>query len=133
MKDNKFTIGSQWLTRGNWKAVVVSSKAKGSTNRMIVWHQEVGSNRDEGNIHIHLLDGRLDDCACDANNYDLIEPWKEPRKGEFDVLVLANEKGIRQVLETKDWGGCLCCDLGNFNKENIIASITVKWTEGEGL
>jgi len=123
----KYEIGTQWKTKGGWRAVVVAQQH----NTFGAWHEKTTGTSlhdDIGGICINTGGGVFN------SDHDLIEPWKELLEGEFDVLVLANDKGITQIVETKDWGGSLCNGtLGNFNKENIIACVTVVWTEGDGL
>jgi hypothetical protein len=109
---NKFKIGSVWKTRGGWRAVVVDNNGKYVT----VWHKK---KRD---VLLHNQDGTLCDCPGD---FDLIEPWVEPKVR--DVWVNVHEDSATAFLyETKedaDYGRGVSC----------IACINVKFKEGEGL
>jgi hypothetical protein len=115
MTNEKFPIGSQWKTRGGWRAVVVSHS---SNSCLRVWHE----NR-EKDTTVHYPNGRFATRVDDGA--DLIEPWTEPKKGEFWVNVYEKEdvEGIfysREVADRSITGYRLAC-------------VKVSWTEGEGL
>jgi hypothetical protein len=101
--ENKFEIGSQWKTRGGWRAVVVNIENSG----LVVWHS------DKSTAHYHYRDGsychivhykRSTECEeRDNGDYlhkrdeDLIELWKEPREFEVDVKVTIMPSGMPQA------------------------------------
>jgi len=126
MTDNwkdKYPIGSQWKARGGWRAVVVRIPERGGYIRAChEQHDLVVSHR--------ISDGGIvDDYQHVRANkdYDLIEPWKEPRTGEFWVNVYepwtASEVARYSTREIADENAIA----------NRIACVPVKWTEGEGL
>ena len=120
MIENKFKVGSQWKTRGGWKAIILDiKKDSGKEPYLKVLHYV------NEFIIAHNIDGTVDE----SDKYDLIEPWKEHRKGEFWVNVYDDKHcGIVTIPhETKH-----SADSANYKKSRI-ACVKVEWTEGEGL
>lgn len=68
---HKFETGSQWKTRGGWRAVVVDVSKDGLT----VWHES-------NNTRHHALNGETT-----SEMHALVEPWAEPIKRTFWVNV----------------------------------------------
>lgn len=116
---SKFTIGSQWKTRGGWRAVVVEH----DTKYMRVYHSNCKSAIG------HEPNGRLSDSGNDAAE-DLIEPWPEPRTGTVWVHVRV-EEGVDYV----DWHAHSkefpAYEVGD--KKTTIAKKRFDWVEGDGL
>ena len=110
-KENKFTIGSQWRTRCGWRAVVVDIEGE----LLRVWHDKFDSNI------WHKIDGRI--YGGIDKDYDLIEPWKEPRTGE--VLVSIGIDGGVKGWEAGD------CFGGTISDGDVVARVKVNWTEGQ--
>ena len=126
---NKFTIGSQWKTRGGWRAVAV------------------GVFEDGGLLAAHDINGRLHETELiahcnygmysgDLRKYDLIEPWAEPIVHDGWVNVIKDNGVVRLGVlhESKE----KCNFDGRVYKCNgllpdIIACVRFKFTEGEGL
>jgi len=108
---NKFEIGTQWKTRGGRRAVVVAMYDDGSGFK--AWHSEEGWTR------AHSMDG----SRIHPDDYDLIEPWSEPRKGEFWVNVYEDAHWTYRTEKAANHGG----------GTDRIACVKVNWTEGEGL
>lgn len=73
---NKFEIGSQWKTRGGWRAVVVSHYA----NSMMVWHDMGRLPLDRTQEH-KLCGIGIDVKPAYVSTIDLMTPWIEPRIG----------------------------------------------------
>lgn len=122
MSQLEFTIGSQWRTRGGWRAVVVSVDNNGG---LVVWHE-----RDY--TRYQLKDGRFHGLS--DNSHDLIEKWKEPRTGELFVNVYDDIDEITGIglstLDAAKENTAACISIGR----TLIARVHVpKWTEGEGL
>lgn len=111
----KFTIGSRWKTRGGWRAVVVDAHDDG----LRVWHSYSGGCNDCNRLGV-------DDCLYSrARDYDLIEPWVEPKTGKCTTIVFENKDGCLEYATSED--GAFLID------GNILAIKEVNWTEGEGL
>lgn len=125
----KFEIGSQWKTRGGWRAVVVDEDVH---DGLYIWHNTMDNNDPGSNtVIIHGWDGMSlnDFCPYLQNKnkfefgerqYDLIEPWKEPvvHEGFLPVYV-----------------GDICESIEDVKKRfaNPMSIISVCTTEGEGL
>ena len=112
---NKFTIGSQWKTRGGWRAVVVDNDGL----FIAVWHKT------ERESYLHYKDGMLQ-SNC-PGNLDLIEPWVEPK--EYDVWV--NVHMGPSTIITSAWTKKE--DADKFGTDDRIACVNVKFKEGDGL
>lgn len=117
---SEFTIGSQWKTRGGWRAVVVTDAANGKN--LCSWQN---SCRD-GSIKYHNEKGV---CYKDPD-YDLIEPWPEPHIGTVWVHVRVNEGGdyVDWHAHSKEFPAYKVGD-----KCTTIAKKRWDWIEGEGL
>ena len=114
---SKFTVGSQWRTRGGWRAVVVSKLASGGFG---AWHDGVPQDA------YHTPDGvtgNIGGGVFDSNN-DLIEPWKDPivHEGWFNFY----RDGDAWSHKTKE-------KADKYNCKNRITCIKIKFTEGDGL
>lgn len=108
----KFTIGSQWKTRGGWRAVVVDNYGL----FIAVWHKT------ERESYLHYQDGMF------QSNYpgelDLIEPWVESK--EHDVWVNVHKNRCAYMYDTKQMAD-------NARHEPCLACVNVKFKEGDGL
>jgi len=116
-----YEIGSQWKTRGGWRAIVV-----GTVNDALrVWHDTQTVTKGELSINCKKTGEHKEraDLKSPSDKCDLIEPWKEPRSGEIDCHVIAYPDGEISIVDHDD-----CCTEGI-----VIAKVTVKFTEGEGL
>lgn len=116
---NEFTVGSQWITKGGWRAVVVDV-VQGFP---VIWHYN------DYDTWTHNLDG-----TCDGgDDYTLDKPYTEPRKGTVWVNVYAD----------KDDGGLFALahidkdeyeqDVSENSAHTLIASFKHDWTENEKL
>lgn len=112
----KFTIGSQWKTRGGHRAMIVSL---GGLMTLGVWHED-------GNIALGHTDNGM--SKSELSNHDLIEPWQEPvvHEGWINVHKLYTEMHFYNDRENAD------ADKNEGDSERI-ACIKIKFTEGEGL
>ena len=113
---NKFIIGSQWKTRGGWRAVVVDNDGL----FIAVWHKT------ERESYLHYKDGMLQ-SNC-PGNLDLIEPWVEPK--EHDVWL--------NIYKSKEHSfDAFGYDLKERADSTLIkqriACVNVKFKEGDGL
>lgn len=59
-----------------------------------------------------------------ATCFDLVDVWKEPRKGEYWVNIYPDRAGLPQ--ETRELADA-------FAKKDRLACIRLEWTEGDGL
>lgn len=110
-EEHKFEIGSQWKTKGGWRAIVLNTHING----FWIWHN---------NPSIVL--------SCDSQGegvrgtkYDLETPWKEPvvHEGWVRMHKYKADVDTRGFYKNKPMGmGDDCTDL-----------VKVKFTEGEGL
>ena len=110
MTDNyktKYPIGSQWKTRGGWRAVVIRL----DDNAIIV----AQDNPNHCEIMRHKNDG-----TTKYEKYDLIEPWKEPRTKE--VWVYWTKEGFVHAAERPT----IICGVGK-----VTARRKITLTEGE--
>lgn len=86
---NKFTIGSQWKTRGGWRAVVVDNDGL----FIAVWHKT------ERESYLHYKDGMLQsNCPGDL---DLIEPWVEHKEHDMTTPIRYVER--KYEYSEPDW------------------------------
>ena len=119
---NKFTIGSQWKTRGGWRAVVVDNDGL----FIAVWHKT------ERESYLHYKDGMLQsNCPGDL---DLIEPWVEPKEHDLWINVYRCEKDW--ICFGEDSDGYPMSTKENADaaaKPGRIACVNVKFKEGDGL
>lgn len=81
---HKFKTGSQWKTRGGWRAVVVDVSDE---NLILVWHE-----RNINSIFIHEKTGI--ECSGYYEKYDLVEPFVEPIKRTFWSNVYHDRIGL---------------------------------------
>lgn len=117
---NKFTIGSQWLTKGGWRSVVVSIE----DNLMLVWH-----SFDE-ECSLHEKDGTLHGFT---NDYNLEKLYTEPRKGTVWVNVWRNREYDEIVSVAHDSEKEYLDELSEGIDYQRIASFKHDWTENEKL
>lgn len=112
---SKFEVGSQWKTRGGWRAVIVTMRDK--ENGFDVFHEH------EECIWGHESEGAYAGDETSERNYDLIEPWTEPKSGEVWVNIYDNGIGSECLpsIEAAEMGAVT----------GRIARIKVKWTEGQ--
>jgi len=116
---DKYEIGTQWKTRGGWRAVVVAHEAQSFG----AWHD--GKSIDG----LHDVDGKCMNLG--DGDFDLIEPWKEQREGEVWVHVQESDSGyIDWHCHTKEYPAY---EVGRSDHTKTIAKILVKWKEGWGL
>ena len=121
----KFTIGSQWKTRGGWRAVVVGENEfkggwKDSPYFIYVCHCNTYA------LDMHDADGKTTK-PVHPKSYDLIEPWVDPK--EYDVWV--NVHMGPYTIITSAWTKKE--DADKFGTDDRIACINVKFKEGDGL
>lgn len=122
MTDNykeKFPIGSQWKTRGARRAVVVGYTGACGTEFLVVWHDGEGRYADDSSQH--FFDGR----SRAFSDYDLIEPWKQPRT--FEVYVEVWQVG-RDIFVADS---SLSPRPKSIKNGTIKASTKITLTEGE--
>lgn len=122
----KFTVGSQWVTNGGWRAVVVGIENNLEGEQLVVWHEA------DDTTWRHAMDGSCYDL--DESNV-LDKPYTEPRKGTVWVNVyLYNNEEIETLSDiTKE---SLDCNAGDYEGEpeyKLIASFKHDWTENEKL
>jgi len=120
---DKYPIGSQWKTRGGWRAQILRYQKE---ENMLVWHSEqpytpCDHNKNGTRTRIEGL-GMTPYEKERKQEFDLIEPWTEPRKGEFWVNVY---EGVNKYA-TKE-------GADNGALSHRLACVKVSWTEGEGL
>ena len=114
---SKFEIGSQWKTRGGWRAFVVSKLASGGFG---AWHDGVPQDA------YHTPDGvtgNIGGGVFDSNN-DLIEPWKDHIVHESWINIY--RQLCSRMHSTKDYAD-------KVSAGDRIACIKIKFTEGDGL
>ncbi len=119
---NKFTIGSQWTTKGGWRAVVVSIE----DNLMLVWH----SADDTTWVH-SIRDGTP--VAPGGDRFSLDKPYTEPRKGTVWVNVWRNREYDEIVSVAHDSEKEYLDELSEGIDYQRIASFKHDWTENEKL
>ena len=124
MKHN-FAIGTEWKTRGGWRAVIVGIDRE--TMRLTVWH-------DSGHkcTEYHSKGGQVinNGFLMPINTHDLIEPWKEPIIHEGWVVIYNNPENQNQPFED----ALFFSDKPDLRTElKRMACIKVKFEEGEGL
>ena len=113
---NKFPIGSQWKTRGGWRAIIVGM----CNGFMQVWHEPDACSWDH-----YVANGKSEESDC--RDGDLIEPWKEPVVHEAWLTIFDDKYGGMFVKFTTD-PEALRSDV-----YKCLACIPIKFTEGEGL
>ena len=116
----KYEVGTQWKTRGGWRAVVVTHD-KGLFE---VWHDQ------DGETHPHndgcgLRHRPQTQDRTDWRPYDLISTWEEPRSGTYWFNIYNNHCG-NHPSKTKD----IAESVATIDR---IACVEVNWVEGEGL
>lgn len=123
---NKYKIGSQWTTRGGWVAMVLKVHPSGEYP-ILTWHD----NGDDVPL-IHLNVDGLAVCEME-DEYDIIEPYVEPRSGWVNVFMeKCGDISYQMDLKSRNHADSLA--LGTALNETGIKRIAcVKWTEGEGL
>lgn len=115
---NKFPIGSQWKTRAGNRAVVVDHDG---LDNMIVWHPNGECTHD-------LPSGR---ASYSDQQYDLLTPWTEPRKGTFWVNVYdGNKLQLRTIHDCRETADN---EAAQRVKNDRLACIEINWTEGQGI
>ncbi len=75
---HKFKVGSEWITRGGWKAVVVEDDE--SSLPFLVDHGD-------GERRWHFPDG---DCQNEDSDFGLIAPWEEPAPSARDGVPMSD-------------------------------------------
>jgi hypothetical protein len=131
---NKFAIGSQWITKGGWRAMVVDNRDIDSY--MLVWHQKNNATRTHNKYGLY-----------EVKEYDLITHYAEPRKGTVwiniwgisDGLYPKNEDpkgknesiGISVFTTEEDAIKNLKCYGGALTR--ILASFKHDWIEGDKI
>ncbi len=126
----KYEIGTQWKTRGGWRAMVVDIPERGGS--FLVWH----SNQPQTPVSHALVDGsrvqscgRIEDADLYKQGYDLIEPWSEPVIHEFFVNFYDSD----YVSGFTTRGAANNHADNEMRHQKRIACIKIKFTEGEGL
>jgi len=121
----KFEIGQQFKTRGGWRAVVVDVYDDGCIR---VWHNSLQQG---GEVYSHSKSGRFCIPGTDISYYDLIETWKEPRKGTVWVNVWRDRDN-----DEISYGAAnrrTEADNEKYSSYERIACVEVNWTEGQGI
>jgi hypothetical protein len=117
---NKFTVGSQWLTKGGWPSVVV----KIGKIDMLVWHDKTNDT------YCHKLDGSVINTVF--NDFTLRIPYTIPREETVWVNVFLSKKTNKHFYQfyfsQKDFEK----DAPD-GKDIIIASFKYNWIEGEKI
>lgn len=121
---NKFTIGSQWLTKGGWRAVVVSIE----DNLALVWH----SADDTTWVH-SIRDGAP--VAPGGDRFSLDNPYTEPRKGTVWVNVYVDKDDGKILTSSYPSENGMESEKPVYEDLNceLIASFKHDWTENEKL
>ena len=115
---NKFTVGSQWMTQGGWRAVVVHV----DSNIIKVWHS--GDNGYETIWH------KVDGVAVGHPECNLLTPYVDPCKGTVWVNIWWDIKSSCTCSVISDTYEDHKEDLPN-EFYTLIASFKHDWTEGE--
>lgn len=119
---NKFEIGSQWKTRGGWRAVVVVDNGE-SLN---VWHssaKDTYTHKKNGKYRYYC--GNDYDLMSPWNDYDLISPWEEPREGKVWVNIYEDQDGNIYAKST-DY-----LDIARVSGLKQLDRVKVEWREGQ--
>jgi len=120
----KYEIGTEWKTRGGWRAMIV-----GAADELTVWHEGfIDQLHDSSGLNMRNED---DSYSSPEEEFDLIEPWKEPIVHEGWFNVYRRSYGFVLGLarpQTKEQ-----CDADHSNFDNRIACVPLNFTEGEGL
>lgn len=119
MTELKYPIGSQWKTRGGWRAVVVD----GDISYFVAWHSEFTKGRC-GATH-NNDNGKAVFLGDDRSAYDFIGPWTEqaiPKSVDVDCTVYFDKNG--KFIGT---------DLLIIGDEFAAVRIRRTLKEGEGL
>lgn len=112
---NKFEIGTQWKTRGGWRAVVVAEINDG---QLLVWHRVCVEQVHD--THGHNLRNNGEKYNSPAEDFDLIEPWKDPIEHEVWINMYPHQSSTKQGAD-------------EVAKEERLACVKVRYTEGDGL
>jgi hypothetical protein len=120
----KFTVGSQWLTKGGWRAVVVGIENNLEGEQLVVWHEA------DDTTWRHAMDG-----SCDDLDYDNIldKPYTEPRKGTVWVNVWLDETDGEILIYPHETEESRMEDVNGPGSWKLIASFKHDWTENEKL
>jgi len=118
---NKFPIGSQWRTRAGHRAVVVRHFVNDEGDNIVTVWLDTGNAVKNGTVGLYSNGHFFKDDM--KNQFDLLTPWQEPRKGTVWVNIYDN--GNVLVYLTKESADCY--DVTR------IACISADWTEGMGL
>lgn len=114
----KYKMGSQWKTRGGWRAVVVDDNFCNQYVRVYHHEQFLSQQLKKAYKDTGMLEGN----TTGKSIYDLIEPWKEPVVHE-GYISLFSTGYLCRFDKTKDDGDC----------PTRIACVPFKYTEGDGL
>ena len=126
--ENKFKIGTEWKTRGGWRAVVVAYD-EGKGFPITAWVESNPHSREddiiltcEGKFFKECVIVDTDELVF--QQLDLIEPWIEPVVHEGWVNVYGgnstNFSACKEVADSRAYSTRIAC-------------IKVKFTEGENL
>jgi hypothetical protein len=120
---NKFTIGSQWTTKGGWRAVVVDE----SNGCYYAWHDK------NSELVAHNNKGENKIPYGTSNDFDLITPYTEPRKGTVWVNVWEdnNTNEIVSIAWDSEKDAKEDTEMTGFN--TLLASFKHDWTEGDKI
>lgn len=117
----KFTVGSQWLTKGGWRAVVVDI----SKDHVTVYHTQY----DETRMHTYEGKRRYEKLS----EFDLIAPYTEPRKGTVWVNIWLDESDGEILIYPHETEESRMEDVNGPGSWKLIASFKHDWTENEKL
>lgn len=117
---NKFTVGSQWTTKGGWRAVVV----KVGKIDMLVWHDMINPI-----TYCQNLDGSI--INRDYADFTLTTLYTEPRKGTVWVNVWLDESDGEILIYPHETEESRMEDVNGPGSWKLIASFKHDWTENE--
>ena len=116
MSTEKFAIGTEWKTRGGWKAKVIDVEPKARFS-IYVKHQELEHGLPS--YHWHFVDGS---APRGSGGHDIILPWAEPGKDAAFAAMLAALKEAYETLTGEDGCDIAPC-VGSMNPHEHAAGL----------
>ena len=135
----KFETGSQWKTRGGWRAVVVKNfYGKSSCCGLEAWHENSGRVLEHGLTGSYGLFDEFGIFDVEGSDNDLVEPWKEPVVHEYWVNFVKHKKHgveIQGPFEKEQTADSEYRNLVFQHGSDVrrISRMRIKFEEGEGL